>query len=134
MPDQLPERVVPFVPEHPGVRLLAAGVLLATLVLPAVFASPAAGAAALTNGSVTPATGTTLTNFAFSVDYIAPGQAATAVTALVGPASVGLTLTAGTATDGTWTGQSTLPAGTWQVTFVASTPGNDPTLSGPTVV
>ena len=74
MRDQLPERVVPFVPEHPGGRLLAAGVLLATLVLPAVFASPVAGAAALTNGSVTPPAGTTQTTFAFSVDYVAPGS------------------------------------------------------------
>jgi hypothetical protein len=136
MRDQLPERVVPLVPEHPGGHLLAAGVLLATLALPAVFASPVAAATPLRNGSVTPALGTTQTSFAFSVDYVTPSpqQAASSVTAVVGPTSVGLTLTTGTATDGTWTGQSTLPAGTWQVTFVAATAGSDPTLSGPTVV
>ena len=136
MRDQLPERTVPFEAERPRGHLLAASVILATLVLPAVFASPVAAANELRNGSVTPTLGTTQTTFAFSVDYVTPSaqQAASSVTAVVGPASVGLRLTAGTATDGTWTGQSTLPAGTWQVTFVAATQGSDPTLAGPTVV
>ena len=128
--------MVPIETERPRGHLLAAGVLLATFALPAVFASPVAAADELRNGSVTPASGTTQTSFAFSVDYVTPSpqQAASSVTALVGPASVGLALTAGSATNGTWTGQSTLPAGTWQVTFVAETQGSDPTLIGPTVV
>ena len=137
MRNQLPERMVPLVTERPRARLLAASVLLfAGFALRMVVASPVAAANELTNGSVTPALGTTQTSFAFSVDYqtSSPQQAASSVTVIVGPASVGLALTAGTATNGTWTGQSTLPAGTWQVTFVADIQGSDPTLVGPTVV
>ena len=101
-----------------------------------MVASPVAAANELRNGSVTPPLGTTQTSFAFSVDYVTTSaqQAASSVTAIVGPASIGLALTAGTTTDGTWTGSSTLPAGTWQVTFVAEIQGSDPTLIGPTVI
>jgi len=137
MRDQLPERMVPVETARPRGHLLAASVLLlASIALPGVFASPVAAANELRNGSVTPVLGTTQTSFTFSVDYATPSpqQAASSVTALVGPASVGLVLSAGTATNGTWTGQSTLPAGTWQVTFVAETQGSDPTLTGPPVV
>ena len=137
MRDQLPARKMPIETERPRAHLLASSVLFLVLfAMAAVFTSPVAAADELRNGSVTPALGTTQTSFAFSVDYVTPSapQEASAVTAVVGPTSVGLSLTAGTATNGTWTGQSTLPAGTWQVTFVAETPGSDPTLAGPTVV
>jgi hypothetical protein len=86
---------------------------------------------------VTPAAGTTATLFALSVGYrSSAGNPASAVTATVAGMTISLSLTSGTATDGTWTGSTTLPAGSWMVTFHASVAkGRQPSISsGPLTV
>lgn len=90
----------------------------------------------LSNGGVTPGTGTTQTTFTFSVVYSSERDfAATGVVALVAGSSVTLSLVSGTSTAGTHQGSASLPAGTWPVTFQAqATQGPDATLAGPTVV
>ena len=106
--------------------------------LAAAFTAPAdqISAAApnqLSNPSVSPTGGTTTTTFVFGVRYIGD-HPATTVIAVVGSRSISLSLTSGSATNGTYAGSSTLPAGTWTVTFVAvATKGNSPNLSGPTI-
>jgi hypothetical protein len=101
---------------------LAAGLLL----LLALSAAPAAVRAIgeLSNGTVTPGSGTTETTFTFRVDYVAtgsPSQPAQTVTAQAGSVTVPMVKVAGTAHDGTWQGSASLPAGAWAVTFFATT-------------
>jgi hypothetical protein len=117
-------------------RLWVLGAALLAAVLTAAPA-PAHAASVLSNGSVTPASGTTATSFAFSVDYNSsnPVQNARAVWADVAGDTVQLALVSGNTHDGTWTGRSTLPVGSWAVTFHATTstdPQPDP-LAGPIV-
>lgn len=83
-----------------------------------------------------PSRGSTLTLFHVSVRYVSSaGNPASTVDAEIGPLRVGLMLTSGSALDGTWSGSTLLPAGSWQVTFVASVSrGPQPSLSGPTLV
>lgn len=89
----------------------------------------------LSNGSVTPGTGTPQTTFTFSVVYSSERDfAATSVVALVAGRSVRLSLVSGTATAGTYRGSATLPAGRWPVSFEAqATQGPIATIAGPTV-
>lgn len=125
----------PVVEPRPAVRILAA--LLLALLL-ATAPSPARAASVLSDGSVTPTSGTPATVFSFSVRYIStdsPTRPAQAVWAQVGTVTVTLVKVSGSAHNGTWEGTATLPAGTWQVTFHASTssdPQPDPLL-GPIV-
>ena len=124
----------------PGRRLTAQRGAVVAALLAAALASapmPARAASVLSNGGATPTSGTTATAFAFSVDYTSSGQPvrnATAVWADVGGVTVPLALVAGGNThDGTWAGSSTLPVGTWQVTFhatIAADPQPAP-LDGP---
>ena len=112
------------------------GAVAAALVVLSL-ANPAAtvrAAGTLSAGNVTPTSGTTATSFGFSVHYTStgsPSQPAGAVSAQVGSVTVPLTRVSGSANDGTWEGSSTLPAGTWQVTFIAVTsdPQPDPLLA-----
>lgn len=115
-------------------RVLAAA-LMAGVAGFLVPASVGAAANTLSNGLVVPATGTVATPFAFSVQYTSDqGFAAGSVWADVAGATVTLALVSGSADDGTFAGSSTLPAGTWLVTFLAdAVQGNDPTLVGPTL-
>lgn len=89
----------------------------------------------LANPRVSPASGSTATSFTFAVDYASDkGFAATSVVALVAGRSVALGLASGTPTGGTYAGASTLPAGTWSVTFEAhASQGPSPSVAGPTV-
>jgi hypothetical protein len=112
---------------------LAPGLLLALAVVNLATPGTAAAAAAkLTGGTVTPTTGTTATAFQFSVHFVGSAtDEAVTVTASVAGATVALSLS-GTPRNGTWTGSSTLPVGSWPVTFTAiSSGGTNPTL-GPT--
>jgi len=90
----------------------------------------------LSDGSVIPGSGTTVTTFDFSVRYVSSnGWDAASVNALVAGLNISLALVNGTAADGTWSGASQLPEGSWPVTFAAdAVQGNRPSLVGPTVV
>jgi hypothetical protein len=116
-------------------RWLHAALLVLALVL--VLASPTLGAPGnvLSQGSVNPLNGTTANSFVFTVRYTsAQGHPATSVSATVASFTVPMTLIAGTASDGTYQGNTNLPEGSWQVTFLADAQkGFDPSLSGPTV-
>ena len=104
-------------------------VLAAALVVVAIAGSPtpARAASVLSGGGVSPTIGSTATAFGFSVHYTStdnPARPAQAVWAQVGSVTVSLTKVDGSAHDGTWQGTSTLPAGTWEVTFKATTSGD----------
>jgi hypothetical protein len=112
-------------------------IALTTASLVAALAPLVATAAAneLSDGSVTPTTGTHLTVFVFRVTYASSqGFPATSVFANVGNTTVPMALESGSETDGTYEGASTLPAGSWPVVFEAdAAQGTDPVLAGPTV-
>jgi hypothetical protein len=107
-----------------------ASLLAATVPLVAM-----ADANELSDGSVTPTTGTHQTVFVFRVRYASSqGFAATSVSADVANTTVPMTLVTGSETEGTYEGAATLPAGTWSVVFQAdAAQGTDPVLPGPTV-
>ena len=125
----------PVVEPRPAVRVFAASLLALLL---ATAPSPARAASVLSDGSVTPPSGTTATAFTFSVHYTStdsPTRPAQAVWAQVGSVTVTLIKVSGSAHDGTWQGTATLPAGTWDVSFHATT-SSDPQpepLLGPKV-
>jgi hypothetical protein len=86
--------------------------------------SAAAAAAKLTGGTVTPTTGTTATAFQFSVHFIGSAtDEAVTVSASVAGGTVPLSLFSGTVRNGTWTGSSTLPVGSWTVTYQSTSTG-----------
>lgn len=105
-----------------AVVLLALGAMAIALAVP-----PPAAANALTDAEVMPRTGTPATSITFRVDYVAgPPQprGAEEVWAEVVRTSDGAIVTVplaleggGSPTNGTWSGSSTLPVGSWQVTF-----------------
>jgi hypothetical protein len=104
-------------------RLWIVGVVLLGFLL-ASAPMPARAASVLSNGSVSPGSGTTATAFSFSVDYNSsnPVRNALSVWAEAGSVTVPLALVAGGNTHaGTWRGSSSLPVGSWQVTFHATT-------------
>jgi hypothetical protein len=121
----------------PRARDALRGVAAALLALSfATAPMPVWAASVLSDGSVSPTSGTTTTAFTFSVHYTStdPPRPAQSVWAEVGSATVTLIKASGTALDGTWQGMSTLSAGTWQVTFHATTAGDQPQpLLGPIV-
>ena len=112
--------------ERPRVarRLWIVGVVLLGFLL-ASAPMPARAASVLSNGSVSPGSGTTATAFSFSVDYNSsnPVRNALSVWAEAGgvtdPAQP--SSPAGNTHAGTWQGSSSLPVGSWQVTFHATT-------------
>ena len=108
---------------------LLALALLASLAAPAVAAPPDN---VLSNGSVSPSSGTTATSFTFTVHY--SGTPAT-VTASVANLAVPMNLASRAETDGTFRGSAKLPAGRWRITFNANTAhGKDASpLVGPIV-
>lgn len=119
-----------------ALRVLAAALFALSL---ACASTPARAASVLSDGSVTPTSGTTATAFTFSVHYTStdsPTRPAQAAWAQVGSVTVTLVKVSGSAHNGTWQGTATLPAGTWQVTFHATT-SSDPQpepLLGPIVI
>jgi len=79
---------------------------------------------ALSNGNVSPTSGTTATTFVFSVTYSSsPPKAARSVDALVANRTVTLSLVpgSGSAENGLFRGTALLPAGSWPVVFEATT-------------
>lgn len=118
----------------PRRRSYAALLVLALLL---ALAPPTFGAPGnqLSQGSVNPLNGTTATSFVFTVRYTsAQGHPATSVSATVSSFTVPMGLIAGTASDGTFQGNTNLPAGSFNVTFLADAQkGFDPSLAGPTV-
>lgn len=92
----------------------------------------------LRNGSVTPSSGTTATQFTFQVEYI--GAAANSVSARLSGASSGistipLALVSGSSTDGTYRTTTTLAADTYTVSFRADASSqNDPVENVGTLV
>ncbi len=115
-------------------RRFAFGAALLGAVLASAPGTLAAGNA-LDSASVSPGSGTTATNFTFSIHYFSRrGHAPTSVSASAGGKTIGLKLATGTATDGVYRGVGRLPVGSWSVTFAAAVgAGKSPTLAGPTV-
>ena len=122
--------------------LLLGAILGILIALTTASMTAAAGPTRLMPGSVSPTSGTTSTTFVFSVDYSGnetDNETASTVRAVASNGSttrtVSLVRTGGTALNGTWSGSSTLPAGTWSVTFSAtSSLSTNPTRAGPTVI
>jgi hypothetical protein len=83
------------------------------------------------SAAINPLAGSTATLFELSVGYRSPaGNAASSVTVSVAGKIITLQLTSGSTVDGTWTGSTTLPAGSWLVTFQAdASKGADPTAT-----
>jgi hypothetical protein len=130
------QRTPAAVPRAARALTLVTAALLALAL--ATASTPVRAASLLSDGSVTPTSGTTATAFTFSVHYTStdsPTRPAQAVWAQVDDVTVTLIKVSGSAHDGTWQGTATLPVGTWQVTFHATTSG-DPQpqpLPGPVV-
>ena len=109
-------------------------------IVAALFGAPSAVLGAPPNRLelpvVAPNAGTTDTAFILTVTYVSPaGNAATSVVASVGGSTISLSRIAGTAAHGTWSATTTLPAGSWSVTFRAATvKGPAPSLNGGTVL
>lgn len=114
--------------------------LLLPAILTALMMAPSSAFAARPNdlrtATVAPSTGTTATPFLLTADYLSTaGNAASGVTATFGDRAVPLSLTAGTPISGTWTATTTLPAGSWTITFQAETAkGAEPKRSVGSVV
>lgn len=115
--------------------LILAWAMLAAAPPPVEAGAPAPNQ--LTNPVVNPMSGTTATVFTFSVRYRSfANDPALSVTASIPGVTLPMALTFGSALNGTWTTTSTLPAGSWTVTYAANaTQFNDPTRTvGPVVV
>jgi hypothetical protein len=107
--------------------------LLASLLVAA--STSAAQPTKLLQGVVTPSAGTTATIFQFSVHFQSGTETASSVRASVAGTSVLLSLSSGTPANGTWTGSSSLPAGSWTVTYQSTSSGaTNPTFVVPTPV
>ena len=115
-------------------RRFAFGAALLGAALASAPVTQAAGNA-LDSASVSPGSGTTATNFTFSVHYLSRrGHAPTSVSASAGGKTVALKLATGTATDGVYRGVGRLPVGSWSVTFAAAVgAGKSPSRTGPTI-
>jgi hypothetical protein len=110
-------------------RWLRAPVLAVMLLFP--LATPALGARnTLSNPTASPPRGTTATTFTFTVRY---EGAPASVTFSIADRTVRMTVISGTSSNGTFGGSTTLPVGSWQVTFKAVAQRNDDRLPGPTV-
>ena len=110
------------------------GAIVALLLVAALSGAPSrasAGSNDLADPTVTPATGTTLTMFTFTVRYEGAFPA-TSVTAAVAGRDLAMTLTDGSMSAGTWAVSSTLPAGAWATTFIGyAEQGNVASVTGP---
>jgi hypothetical protein len=116
-----------------GRALVPAGSLAGALTL-LILATPTvlAAAAKLTGGVVSPVTGTTTTVFQYSVHFVGSDtDEAITVTVVVAGSSRPLSLVAGNLRNGTWTGSSTLPAGSWSLTYRATSSGGTNPTFGP---
>lgn len=115
--------------------MIARGVLVLAMIA-ALLGAPTAVSAAgneLSAAQASPGSGSTSTVFTLKVTY--DGKfAVTSVTASVAGRTLIMARIGGSTAKGTWSASSTLPAGTWQVTFSAVPErGNSPSLAGPSV-
>jgi hypothetical protein len=104
----------------------------------ALLGAPSAAFAASTSlgsATVSPGSGTTDTTFVFTVSFDGAGKfSATSVTVSVAGRTLPMSRVSGTALLGVYRAASTLPAGTWSVTFNATVAqGPSASLAGPTV-
>ncbi len=110
---------------------------LVLLLLAALSGAPSrasAGGHDLADPAVTPASGSTLAIFTFSVRYDGTFPATT-VTAAVAGLDLAMVLADGSMDAGTWVASSTLPAGAWATTFIAyAERGNVATVTGPALI
>jgi len=112
-------------------RWLRAPLLAVTLLLTLAVPAPAQAARnTLSNPTASPLSGTTSTTFTFTVHY---EGAAASVTATIAGRTLPMGVVAGTSSNGTFAVSTTLPVGSWPVTFVATARGNPADLVGPTV-
>src|SRR5687768_580021 len=110
--------------------VLGLAVLLASLVAPLA----ARADNTLVNGTVSDESGSTETDFGFTVEYISDRPDIPTVYADVAGMRVPMNLVSGLPSSGTYAGSSRLPVGEWQVVFRAETlQGPDPELIGPIV-
>ncbi len=104
------------------------------LLLAALSGAPSrtsAGGNGLAGPTATPASGSTLTIFTFSVRYDG-NFPATTVTAAVAGLDLVMALADGSMDAGTWVASSTLPAGSWGTAFIAyAEQGNAASVTGP---
>ena len=129
-------------PARPLARGVApACVALVLAALTVVLAPlPVRGASTLSNGSVTPGSGTTVTTFTFRVRFAStsPARPPDSIVAQVGTTTVALSLESGSPTNGIYAGSDTLPVGTHAVAFSAvvedDPPGSPDPIGGGTVV
>ncbi|MGH2446699.1 MAG: hypothetical protein ACRDGD_11795, partial [Candidatus Limnocylindria bacterium] len=110
--------------------------LAVVAILAALFGAPSTAVAKppnqLSAPGATPHNGTTETTFVLSVAY--SGRQADAVHAIVAGRTLAMSLQTGSRDSGGWAVATTLPAGTWPVTFSAEAgTGNGPSLAGPTL-
>lgn len=111
--------------------------MLVLAIIAALFGAPTNVSAAgneLSAAQAGPGSGTTATTFTFKVTY--DGRfPATSVTTSVAGRTLAMSRVSGSPSSGTWSASTTLPAGTWPVTFSAVPErGNSPSLVGPTVM
>jgi hypothetical protein len=110
-------------------RWLRAPLLAVTLLF--LLPVPVLGARnTLSNPTVSPLSGTPSTTFTYTVHY---KGAPASVTASVAGRTLPMGVASGTDSNGTFAVSTTLPVGSWPVTFRAVAQGNDDTLAGPTV-
>jgi len=111
--------------------------MLVLAIIAALFGAPTNVSAAgneLSSAQAGPGSGTTATTFTFKVTY--DGRfPATSVTTSVAGRALAMIRVSGSPSSGTWSASTTLPAGTWPVTFSAVPErGNNASLAGPTVM
>ncbi len=107
---------------------------LALLVVSLVIPTTARAENSLANGTASPESGSTETDFAFTVEYTSERLDPPAVYADVAGIRVSMTLVSGLPSSGTYAGSARLPVGEWQVVFRAEAlQGPDPELPGPIV-
>lgn len=120
----------------PGRRSVVLLAMLAALVW-APSSVSAAQPDQLSSGDALPVVGEGGLSYVLSVQYTSTtGNAAQTVSAVVAGQTISLILVSGSALDGTWVATTTLPEGTWVVTFNAATatgPQPPPTFSSVTV-
>lgn len=119
-------------PGRAGRSALVAALIAGCLCLVVAPSPVQAAGPELVGGTISPAQGTTATSFVFVVDYASsPARDALSVRAEIEDTDIALDLALidGDAASGTWRAVSTLPPGTWTVTFRADAAfGADPSL------
>jgi len=112
-------------------RWLCAPLLAVTLCFALAVAAPVQAARnTLSNPTVSPPSGIPSTTFTYTVQY---EGAPASVAASVADRTIPMSVVSGSSSNGTFAMSTTLPVGSWQVTFKSVALGKDDTLVGPTV-